>query len=69
MKLSLLCLASAATVAAASPLRGYLAEVSPKGICDPNVEQYSGYFKLTTGDKNYFYWSFESRSVSVIFAV
>ena len=24
-------------------------------ICD-NVTQYSGYFKLTTGDKHYFYW-------------
>ena len=28
-------------------------------ICDPNVKQYTGYFKLTTGgllSKNYFYW-------------
>jgi len=30
-------------------------------ICD-EVKQYAGYFKLTTGDKNYFYWSFESRN-------
>jgi len=26
------------------------------------VTQYSGYFKLSTGNKNYFYWFFESRS-------
>mmetsp|Transcript_30500 Transcript_30500/g.51574 ORF Transcript_30500/g.51574 Transcript_30500/m.51574 type:complete len:443 (+) Transcript_30500:56-1384(+) len=30
-------------------------------ICDP-VKQHSGYFDLTTGDKHYFYWFFESRS-------
>ena len=30
-------------------------------ICD-DVQQYSGYYKLTTGDKNYFYWFFESRN-------
>jgi len=30
-------------------------------ICD-SVKQYTGYFKLTTGQKNYFYWFFESRS-------
>jgi cathepsin A (carboxypeptidase C) len=29
-------------------------------LCDP-VKQYSGYFKLTTGDKHYFYWFFEAR--------
>jgi carboxypeptidase C (cathepsin A) len=29
-------------------------------LCDP-VKQYTGYFKLTTGDKHYFYWFFESR--------
>ena len=36
------------SVAAASP--GFLAEVSPSdsAICD-DVQQYSGYFKLTTG--------------------
>jgi hypothetical protein len=44
--------------------RGFLEEVSQPAataICD-NVTQYSGYFKLTTGDKHYFYWFFESRS-------
>jgi len=48
-----------------SPARGgVLEEVSQPAataICD-NVTQYSGYFKLATGDKNYFYWYFESRS-------
>ena len=34
---------------------------SPTGLCD-NVTSSAGYFKLTTGDKNYFYWYFESRS-------
>jgi len=29
-------------------------------ICD-DVAQYTGYYKLDTGDKNYFYWFFESR--------
>ena len=35
--------------AAFSPSRGFLQEASPK-LCD-NVQQYSGYYKLTTGDK------------------
>lgn len=30
-------------------------------LCD-DVTQYSGYFKLATGDKHYFYWFFASRS-------
>jgi hypothetical protein len=41
-----------ASAAAAAPL-GYLQEVTNEGataICD-SVKQYSGYYKLTTGDK------------------
>ena len=64
--LKILTLAVTVTLATAS---GFLQEVqqlptSQGGngtICD-SVKQYSGYYKLTTGDKNYFYWSFESRS-------
>lgn len=43
---------------------GFLEEVeqpAESAICD-SVQQYSGYYKLTTGDKNYFYWFFESRN-------
>lgn len=32
------------------------------GLCDPNVAQSAGYFKLGTQNKNYFYWFFESRN-------
>ena len=31
-------------------------------ICDTTVEQDSGFYNLTTGDKHYFFWFFESRS-------
>ena len=31
-------------------------------FCDPEVQQYAGYFSLSTGDKHYFYWYFESRN-------
>lgn len=50
--------------AATAAAPGFLQEVSNSGagaICD-SVQQYSGYYKLTTGDKNYFYWAFESRN-------
>jgi cathepsin A (carboxypeptidase C) len=50
--------AFAATAAASS---GFLEETSNSTICD-SVKQYSGYYKLTTGAKNYFYWAFESRN-------
>ena len=42
-----------------------LQEVSPS-LCDADVQQYSGYFTLTTGtklaQKHYFYWFFEARN-------
>ncbi|KAK3280824.1 hypothetical protein CYMTET_11358 [Cymbomonas tetramitiformis] len=63
--LCLLCSLTIVAIAEQQYVRkGELAEVSQSGdnaICD-SVKQYSGYFKLTTGDKNYFYWFFESRS-------
>ena len=48
---------------ASASLRGTLVETSPT-LCDPNVKQSAGYYKLNDGTlpKNYFYWSFESRS-------
>ena len=66
---SLLALAAVAlSVATASAkkheLRGSISTVTQlasEAICD-NVVQHSGYFNLTTGDKHYFYWFFESRS-------
>jgi len=61
--LLLLNLASAAPVAPYQ-FRGELQEKSHNpdtAICDA-VQQYTGYFKLTTGDKHYFYWFFESRN-------
>ena len=42
-------------------IRGELEETGHSAICD-DVQQYSGYFKLSTGDKHYFYWFFESRN-------
>ena len=30
-------------------------------ICDKNVKQHAGYFKLEQQNKEYFYWMFESR--------
>lgn len=48
--------------------RTWLAEITHEvgdALCDPNVKQHTGYFKLRTGgllSKNYFYWFFESRN-------
>eukprot|EP01064_Diplonema_japonicum_P030112 TRINITY_DN502_c0_g1_i1.p1 TRINITY_DN502_c0_g1~~TRINITY_DN502_c0_g1_i1.p1 ORF type:complete len:438 (+),score=154.35 TRINITY_DN502_c0_g1_i1:49-1362(+) len=37
-------------------------EANTGGLCDPNVTQSLGYYRLTTGlEKNYFFWAFESR--------
>eukprot|EP00949_MAST-11_sp_MAST-11-sp1_P003566 g3566.t1 len=61
--ISLVCAAGVGHAFADGALRGVLDEVSNSGdsaICD-SVQQYSGYFNLTTGDKHYFYWFFESR--------
>lgn len=51
---------TAATVAG----KGILQDAPVEGgLCDANVKQLSGYFKLDTGvNKNYFFWFFESRS-------
>eukprot|EP00501_MAST-03F_sp_TOSAG23-6_P000285 GSMAST32.ASY1.ANO1.291.1 assembled CDS len=40
---------------------GTLETSSPSGLCDV-TKQYSGYYKLGTQNKNYFYWFFESRN-------
>jgi len=40
-------------------------EAGKGGLCDPNVTQYSGYFKIDEVNKTnqqYFYWMFESRN-------
>jgi len=62
--LILLALVAAAASAPLEYPKGSLEEKTHSAetaICDP-VKQYSGYFKLTTGDKHYFYWFFESRN-------
>ena len=61
MKVALLLLVAAV---AAHALPGALEEkehAAEGALCD-SVKQYSGYFKLETGRKNYFYWFFESRT-------
>ena len=35
---------------------------SSGSFCDPNVQQYAGYFNVSAQDKHLFYWFFESRS-------
>lgn len=35
---------------------------SNPGLCDPNVDQVSGYFRLQEQNKHYFFWAFESRN-------
>jgi len=66
METFLLLLALIAAGASEYIARGTLIEHSHTAdgnstLCDP-VQQYSGYYKLSTGDKNYFYWFFESRN-------
>lgn len=34
---------------------------TPKGLCDPAVEQKSGYLD-TPNDRHFFFWAFESRN-------
>jgi len=48
------------------PVVGYLEEktLGAGGLCDANVTQHSGYFKIDEANKtnqHYFYWMFESR--------
>ena len=64
LALAVVALSVAATTATKHVLRGSISTVTQlasEAICD-NVVQHSGYFNLTTGDKHYFYWFFESRS-------
>merc|ERR1712166_535757 len=55
----------AGTSAAVGWLEEKTVEAGKGGLCDANVTQYSGYFKIDEVNKtneNYFYWMFESRS-------
>jgi len=52
--LALVCLARSAAAFNAKP--------QAEALCDPGVQQYSGYIDLSTGPKHLFYWAFESRN-------
>ncbi|KAG9019710.1 hypothetical protein FRB90_010980 [Tulasnella sp. 427] len=40
---------------------GYQIRLKSPRLCDTTVKQYSGYTDITEGDKNLFFWFFESR--------
>ncbi|KAI9229838.1 MAG: Alpha/Beta hydrolase protein [Piptocephalis tieghemiana] len=40
---------------------GYSIDVKEPGLCDPSVQQYSGYLNVEGEDKHFFFWFFASR--------